>query len=296
MIVVNEISRRLLTTICHDENEHCGDKPMQLIKILCVCTVMGLAANNSKADDAAAKRELVPTDKLRVAIAVAPTPSVFFTAKDGTTGQYRGVTVDLAGALAKKLGIPLELVPYANSGGIVAAVKAGSWDVTFVPVDEERRKVLAFGSPYYLLQSTYLVAPGSNIATLADANRSGVRIVAVKDTATMRASMRSSPNAIHTAVAGPAEAVTAVREGQADAMAFGSESLVKIASDLPGSRVLDGAFLNSTIAVAVPKDKQAALAYVRTFIDEVIVSGFVRRAFDNVGAKTSVVPPIGTNP
>jgi polar amino acid transport system substrate-binding protein len=60
-----------------------------------------------------------------------------------------------------------------------------------------------FGSPYHLLQSTYLVAPGSPIQTIAEANRAGVRIVGVRDTATFRASNRASPNATHTAVAGP---------------------------------------------------------------------------------------------
>jgi len=269
---------------------------MRLVKIFSACITLGLGVYGAGADDAVAKRELAPTGKLRAAIAVGPTPGVFFAVKDGATGQHRGATVELASALARKLGVPIELVPYANSGEIVAAVNSSAWDVTFVPVDEERKKVVAFGSPYCLLQSTYLVAPGSNIATLAEVNRAGVRIVGMKDTATIRASTRASPNAIHTAVARPAEAVEFMRENKADAMAFGREELIAIASKLPGSRVLDGGFLNTTIAVAVPKEKPAALAYVRTVIDEAISSGLVRRAFDDVGSKTSVVAPVGMNP
>jgi polar amino acid transport system substrate-binding protein len=48
-----------------------------------------------------------------------------------------------------------------------------------MPVDEERKKAVAFGNAYHLLQSTYLVAPGSAIKTLADAIAAGVRIASV---------------------------------------------------------------------------------------------------------------------
>jgi polar amino acid transport system substrate-binding protein len=46
-------------------------------------------------------KELAPTGKLRVAIAVAPAPSALSTIKDEATGQYRGVTVELGAAMAK---------------------------------------------------------------------------------------------------------------------------------------------------------------------------------------------------
>jgi len=49
-------------------------------------------------------KELVPTGKLRVAIAVAPAPSALYAVRDGTTGEYRGVTVELGSAMAKNLG------------------------------------------------------------------------------------------------------------------------------------------------------------------------------------------------
>jgi polar amino acid transport system substrate-binding protein len=217
-------------------------------------------------DSTGAKIDLAPTGKLRVAIAVGPAPSGIYALKDEAPGSYRGVTIDLATALAKKLGVPIEYIPYRGSGEIQATTAAGVWDVTFMPVDDERRKVLDFGSPYHLLQSTYLVAPGSPIQTIAEANRAGGRIVGVRDTATFRASNRASPNATHTAVAGPADAVDAMLAGQADAIALGRASLGGVVAKIPGSRTLDGGFLNSTTAVAVPKGRPAALAYVSAFV------------------------------
>ena len=269
---------------------------MRSIELFSACIALALGVSGARADDAAAKKELAPTGKLRLAIPVGPSAGVTFTMKEAATGRYRGVTIELGAALAAKLGVPVELVPYPNSGEIVAAANGGVWDVAFVPVDDERKKAVAFGRPHILVQSTYLVAPGSKIQALADVNRAGVRIVGVKDTATIRASIQASPNATHTMVAGPAEATEAMREGKADAIALGRESLAALAPKLPGSRIIEGGFLNTTVAVAVTKGKPAALAYASTFIEEAKASGLVRRALDDLGLKTSVVAPAGMEP
>ena len=151
--------------------------------------------------------ELAPMGKLRVAIAVGPAASALWTVRDPQTGRPRGVPVDLGTALAQKLGVPVEFVEYESSGKIIASTDDNAWDVTFVPVDDDRKKIVDFGAPYHLLQSTYLVAPGSTIAMLADANRTGVRIAIVDGTATGRASLSASPNATTVKVKNPDEAV-----------------------------------------------------------------------------------------
>src|SRR6266550_4538283 len=123
-------------------------------------------------DNSAAIKELTPTGKLRAAIAYGPTPSALYALKEAAaSGGYRGVTIDLSNALSKKIGAPLEFVPYLASGEIQAAAAIGVWDVSFMPVDEERKKFVDFGNAYHLLQSTYLVAPGSTIKTVADADK-----------------------------------------------------------------------------------------------------------------------------
>ena len=104
--------------------------------------------------------ELAPTGKVRVGIAVAPTPGAGNVARDAD-GGYRGVAVDLGRELAAKLGVPAELVPYPNSGALTDAAASGAWDVAFLPVDAQRKTKVDFGSAHIVLQSTYLVAPGS---------------------------------------------------------------------------------------------------------------------------------------
>ncbi len=268
-----------------------GLKAHRLIGIGIIAASLATAA---AAQDAV--KELTPTGKLRVAIAVGPAPSALWTIKGAEPGTYRGVTVMLGTALAKKLNVPLDLVTYQSSGAIQAAATTGAWDVSFMPVDEERKKFVDFGAPYHVLQSTYLIAPGVDIKTVADANRAGVRIAGVDGTATLRASNKASPNATAIPLKTVDEAVDLMKAGKVDAIALGRESLDGLVGKIPGSRILDGGFLNSTTAVAVPKGKPAALAYVTTFIEEAKASGLVRQALDEMGLKGSQVAAAGIRP
>jgi polar amino acid transport system substrate-binding protein len=244
--------------------------------------------------DAAVMQELAPTGKLRVAIAVAPSPSAQFAIKDGD--NYRGVAVTLGSALASKLGVRLELIVHRSSGEIQNSADSGRWDVAFLPVDDERKKLVDFGNAYHLLQSTFLVAAGSAIASVKDANAKGIGIGGVANTATLRAAKRATPKATHIDFAGVDAAVAAMREGRIQAIALSRESLTGLAGKIAGSRVLDDAFLNSSTAICIPKGKPAALAYVSEFIEEAKAAGLVRKALDEMGLRASQVAPAGMKP
>jgi polar amino acid transport system substrate-binding protein len=239
-----------------------------------------------------AAAELAPTGKLRVAIAIAPAPSAQFAVKDDA-GNYRGVAIILGRALAEKLGVPVELIAHDGSGEIQNSAADNKWDVAFLPVDAERKKFVDFGNAYHLLQSTYLVGPAGKIASVAAANTAGVKIGGVANTATFRTSNRTAPNATHVSFDKTDAAVAALKAGEVDALAFSRESLTGLAPKVPGSRILDGGFLNSTTSVAVPKGRPAALAYVTEFIEEAKASGLVRKAFDEMGLTSSQVAPAG---
>jgi polar amino acid transport system substrate-binding protein len=241
-------------------------------------------------------KELAPTGKLRVAIAVAPAPSALYAIKDDATGQYRGVTVELGSAMARKLGVPVEFVPHLASGEIQNSAASEKWDVTFMPVDEERKKFVDFGNAYHLLQSTYLVARGAKLANVDDANASGVRIGGVANTATFRAAQRTAPKATFVALPGVDAVVAAMKDGEIDCIALSRESLSGLAPKIPGSRILDGGFLNSSTAVAVPKGKPEALVFVSQFVEEAKSSGLVRRAFDAMNLQSAQVAPPGMKP
>ena len=147
------------------------------------------------------------------------------------TGKFRGVTVDLGTALAKKLGVPVEFLPHLASGEIQNSAASGKWDVTFMPVDDERKKFVDFGNAYHLLQSTYLVAPGSKLASVEEANAPGVRIGGVANTATFRAAQRTAPKATFVTVPGVDAAIAGMKAGEIDAIALSRESLSGLAAE-----------------------------------------------------------------
>lgn len=244
--------------------------------------------------DAEVLQQLAPSGPLRVAIAVAPSPSAQFAIRDGDT--FKGVAVTLGRALAEKLGVAMRILPHNASGEIQNSAADGKWDVAFLPVDAERKKFVDFGNAYHLLQSTFLVAPGSAIRSVGDADAAGLAIGGIAGTATFRAAVKATPSATHVEFGGVDSAVAAMLDGRIQAIALSREALSGIAGRIAGARILDDAFLHSSTAVCVPRGRPAALAYVGEFIEEAKASGLVRRALDEMGLTASQVAPTGMRP
>jgi polar amino acid transport system substrate-binding protein len=242
------------------------------------------------AERAGLLNELAPRGTLRVGIAVAPVGSAFWATRDDVTGEPRGVTVDLGRALASALGVPLELVVFQNSGELTEAASRDRWDVAFMPVDDERRQMVDFGPAYHLFESTYLVRPGSPIETIARVDQAGTKVAAIEGTTTARAAARSLRSATLVPVHTVAEIEALLRAGQADAAALSRDSLAGLVARIPGSRVLGGSFHSTAVAVAVPKGRPAALAYVTDYVERALVSGVVQRALDSAGIQGRAAP------
>jgi polar amino acid transport system substrate-binding protein len=250
-------------------------------------------ANPAFAIDApASTREIAPTGSLRVAIAVGPAASTFWATRDPASGKARGVTTELAKAAAAKLGVPLKLVEYQNSGEIAAAAGGDAWDISFMPADAEREKFVDQGPPYVVYESTYLVRAGSDIKTLADVDRPGHRVGAIAGTATSRTVARSLMRASFATFAKPEAAANLLGKGELDALAMGTEALIELAKGLPGTRVLDEPVQSTGVVVTVPKNRPATREWAAQFIEDAKADGTVRRAFDSAGfADAAVAPP-----
>src|SRR5215207_3119158 len=72
------------------------------------------------------RKELAPTAKIRAAINVS---NIVLAQKDPAGGEPRGITVDLARELAKRVDLPLELVVFESAGRVTDALKSGAWDI-----------------------------------------------------------------------------------------------------------------------------------------------------------------------
>jgi polar amino acid transport system substrate-binding protein len=243
------------------------------------------------ADDiAAARQALAPTGSLRVGVVSAPKADVFFVTADAG-GKVRGVTADLGNELARTLAVPIDFVVAHNSGELTDGLEKGLVDVAFLPVDEERRKRVDFGPAYVEFESTCLVLGTSAFRTIGDIDRPGVRVGGEANTTTIRAAARVLKVATVVPIASVSEAISMLHGGQIDAFALGRDALVPYQREIPGSRLLEGYFHRSGIAVAVPKNRPAALAHARTFIDSAKAGGLIRGIFDKAGLQATPVAP-----
>ena len=261
-----------------------------------IVTIAAAATARAQAIDPAVLLQLAPTGKLRVGVAAGLTPGTGNVAILPGAERPQGIGADLGAALGSKLGVAVEWVAYPNSGALTDAGTTGAWDVAFMPVDEARKQKLDFGAAHIVLQSTWMVGPGSPIRTLADVDKPGTRVVGVENTASSRAAQRYLKNVTVGLVKSTDEGFELLRTGKVDVTGGSRESLVVLAALLPGSLVLDGAYLNSYVAVAVPKGRPAALAYASAFVEEAKASGLVRRSLDSFGMQSAVIPPAGTRP
>lgn len=268
---------------------------MHAIRKFAALAAACLLTSTAMAQPAPPLAELAPKGPVRVAIAISPAPSALYAIK-AADGSFKGVTVDLGNALAAKIGRPVQFVAYASTGEITAAGDSDAWDVTFMPHDAARAKLVDFGAAYHLLQSTLLVSGKVAAKTLQEVDRPDIRIAGVEGTATARAAAASFKQAKIMHVRGVDDAVALVNAGNAEAIGLSRESLLGLLDKVPGSRVLDGGFLNSVTAVVVPRGRTAALVYVSAVVEEEKAKGNIRKSLDAMGLTSSVVAPAGMMP
>src|SRR3954466_9421726 len=232
----------------------------------------------------ALKDEIAPTGKLRVAIAISPAGGAFWSTKT-ESGGYAGVPVDLGKEMAAQLGVPVEYVAHQNSGQIVDAVSKGTWDVTFLPKDPEREARMSFGPVYEVADATYIVKPGSQVTNFAALDQPGIKVAAVNNTTTMRGAIAHLKNAKVTGYQTYDEIFGLLKNGEIDAFALSRDQLNAMATQIPGTRVLDETFKQTVTAVAVPPDRPNSLTFAVKFLNEAIANGTLRKAYDNNGLK-----------
>ena len=271
-------------------------KALSISKALCIAGIFTITANvgsmtQSMAQSAApppqAVKELAPSGTLRAAI---NTGNIVLVQKD-ESGQVHGVTVDLARELARRLGVPIDLHIYDAAGKVTDAAKNGEWDVGFVAIEPARAQGLGFTAPYLTIESTYMVSTDSPLKSIADVDHDGVRISVSKGSAYDLFLSRTLQHATLVRYPGPPLALQGFLNDKLDAAAGVKQALVKFAAANPNLKVMDGHFQDVRQAMATPLGRDAGLAYLKSFIEEMKASGFVKAALERAGQPTDIVAP-----
>ncbi|MFJ2992386.1 ABC transporter substrate-binding protein [Pandoraea sp. NPDC087047] len=212
----------------------------------------------------------------------------------GVDAQSRpvGISVDLAGALAKRLGVALELVVVDAAGKSVETVTNEQADVGFFAIDPRRAATIGFTAPYVLIEGYYLVRNESPVKTNADVDRTGTRVVVGQGSAYDLFLSRELKQAkIVRTPTSPAVVKTFVDTG-CEVAAGVKQQLEQDVAGLTGYRLLDERFMVIRQAMGVPITRgEAALTYLKSFVEDMKREGFVQNAMQRHGITGVSVAP-----
>jgi polar amino acid transport system substrate-binding protein len=230
-----------------------------------------------------------PTGVLRAAINLG---NPILAGTDPASGLARGVSLDLALALAQRLGVALEPVVFNTASQSVEAVTQDRADVGFFAVDPLRGAGIGFTAPYVLIEGCYLVRQGSPLQANEEVDRAGTHVVVGTGSAYDLYLTRELKQAtLVRAPSSPAVIETFVAQ-QLDVAAGVKQQLQADMQRLPGHRLLPGRFMVIQQAVGLPKGRgEPARAFLAQFVEDMKATGVVQQALARHGIQGASVAP-----
>ena len=237
----------------------------------------------------AVRAALASTGTLRAAINLG---NPVLAARDATSGEAVGVSVDLARALAQQLDVPVEWMLFDKAAQSVEAVRAGAADVGFLAVDPARSEGLRFSAPYVLIEGSYLVPQASPLRDNAQVDAPGQRIAVGQGSAYDLYLTRAIGQAAIARVANAPAVLAAVKSGQVEVAAGIRTLLAEWAAHDAGLRLLPGRFMVIEQAMGLPAGKgDAAGALLAGFVEAMKANGFVAEALARHKVQGAIVAP-----
>jgi polar amino acid transport system substrate-binding protein len=234
-------------------------------------------------------KAFAPTGKLRASINLG---NPVLARKDAKTGQPAGVSIDLAQALADRLGVALELVVFDTAAKSVDALGRAQADIGFFAIDPLRGEEIAFTAPYLLIEGSYLVRQDSPIQSNDEVDRAEHRVAVGQGSAYDLYLSRELHQAQIVRAPSAPEVINLFLEQNLEVAAGVRQMLVADAQRFPGLRLLPGRFMVIRQAMATPKERgDEAAEVLRQFVEEMKASGFVEESLARHGIKGAVVAP-----
>jgi len=218
--------------------------------------------------------QLAPTGVLRAGINLS---NFLLVTGRSAAGDPEGVSPDMAGAIATRLGVPIKYVPYKTPGELADAADTGAWDIGLIGAEPQRAAKIAFTAAYCEIEATYLVPEGSHLKAIADVDQAGVRIAVTGRSAYGLWLDRNIKNATLVRSDTLDSAYDQFVREKLDALAGLRPRLLSDVKKLPGARILDGQFTAVQQAIGTARQNAAGAAFLRSFVEEAKASGLVAR-------------------
>lgn len=198
-------------------------------------------------------------------------------------GEPAGVSVDLAKALADKLGQPVEIqnLPFA---GLIPALKTGRIDliISSMTATPERAQSIDFSEPYLQTGLCLLVGAKTDIQSIADVDRAGRAVAVVKGTTAHVFAGQKLKTARVLVFDKPAACVLEVSQGKSDAFIIDQmTALENWRKNSATTRAVLTPFQEEGWAIGLRKGRDDLRAKVNAFLADFRAGG----GFDAIGDK-----------
>lgn len=236
-----------------------------------------------------ARAELAPTGVLRAGINLSN-----FLLVTGRTagGDPVGVAPDVAGEIARSLGVPVKYVTFRSPGELADQAGKDVWDIGLIGAEPQRAAVMTFSAAYVEIEATYMVPPGSPITSIDQVDKKGVKVVTSARSAYGLWLENNIKNAELIQVAGLDGAFNKFKDDKIDVLAGLRPGLLKDIAKMPGATILPGKFSAVQQAVGCNKPAAEGARYIAHFVENAKKSGLVASLIEKHKVKgLSVAPP-----
>ena len=218
--------------------------------------------------------ELAPTGKLRAGMNLG---NNLFTRKN-ESGELFGVSVDLMQELAKRLGVPLEMVIYEQPGQVADDVTKGVWDIAILAIENTRAKTISFSPAMTEIEAGYVVHLNSTLKSTEEVDAEGIKIAAPEKAGYELYLTSALKNASIVRTKNFAASIQTFNENKVDAIAGLKPNLIESMHKFSEGKLLQSSFMTVNHGFAIALGKAAANAYLQNFVKELIETGFVARS------------------
>ena len=250
---------------------------IMMLGLLAGCSSAGKKDNNSNPAD----NELGLVEKGKLVMSTnAAFPPYEMTTDDG---GFEGIDVEIAGAIAQKLGLEL-VVDDMDFDSALLAVQQGKSDIVMagVSVTDARKMVMEFSDSYATGIQVVIVKEGSDVTM----DNLGEKMIGCQRGTTGYIYASDTPEnggygEDHvTAFDNGASAVQALKNDQVDCVIIDSAPAAEYVKANPGLTLLDGNWVEEEYAIGMNKDNIALQDAVNNALAELIADGTVQQIID----------------
>ena len=188
-------------------------------------------------------------------------------------GSFEGIDVEIAGAIAKKLGLEL-VVDDMDFDAALLAVQQGKSDIVMagVTVNEDRKLVMNFSDTYSKGVQVVIVKEGSDVTL----DNLGDQMIGTQRGTTGYIYTSGDYGDDHvTDYDNGASAVQALMNGQVDCVVIDSAPAQAFVENNPGLTILDTEYTSEDYAIGMNKDNTALLEAINGALKELTEDGTI---------------------